>query len=591
MINYQEIINLFELAVGENQFYKGFGHGSIDNLDAAVNRGYPLLFIRPLASPGLSGQDGRVRTLTFEMYSLDVPKISDEDRRISLSNTEQGLYDIYGYILDGPVQQDFDFTFTGITPTIEAFGDKAAGWVGTINIESTASGISYCNIPGNSWPITPTPGPTQPPTATPSPTPFPTASPTPTVAPTATPTPTVSPIPTSTPTPSPSPTVAPTSTPTPSPSPTVAPTATPVPPTPTVAPTSTPTPSPTVAPTATPVPTATPTPSPTLAPSFYVFAKGSETGGSTLFYTDPTGSAVTESLAKCETRFFGAITGSVILSGQGTQVKYSSTPYGTSFTPISTGSVVKVINQNDGVLTNTDVIVFYVPRNGTELTGSLLPAKPGASLLNPYYSSGSFVATHTSSFEVKETGGITTFTTESVIDNTWYHIIEGGDSGSTATYLDAGGNPITQSLGAEEVQLIGAISGSVLNEGSLGAQVTRYTKYPYLHWFGGVDSKCLDNSTNYIITASLPQINNSDDYAFYVPHYQTQIAYLRIPNTGSLGDGCYLYSVCTPISESFQLGASQADPGSSVAYQITGSYCNNEVPTVELISESICNGI
>lgn len=147
MINYQEIVNLFELAVGENNFYKGFGHGSIDNLDSAVNNGYPLMFMRPLSSPGLSGQDGRVRTLTFEIYSLDVPKLSDQDRRISLSNTEQGLYDIYGYILDGPVQQDFDMSFNNITPLIEAFGDKASGWVANINLDSTASGISYCNIP------------------------------------------------------------------------------------------------------------------------------------------------------------------------------------------------------------------------------------------------------------------------------------------------------------------------------------------------------------------------------------------------------------------------------------------------------------
>ena len=103
--------------------------------------------MRPLSSQGLSGQDGRVRTLTFEMYSLDVPKISDEDRRVSLSNTEQGLYDVYGYILDGPAQYDFGMTFGNIVPLIEAFGDKASGWVATINLESTASGISYCNIP------------------------------------------------------------------------------------------------------------------------------------------------------------------------------------------------------------------------------------------------------------------------------------------------------------------------------------------------------------------------------------------------------------------------------------------------------------
>lgn len=147
MINYQEIVNLFELAVGENVFYKGFGHGSIDNLDAVVNRGYPLLFMRPLASPGLSGFDGRVRTLTFELYSLDMPKISDEDRRISLSNTEQGVYDVYSYILDGPAQRDLQIEMTGITPTIEAFGDKASGWVATINIIGDSQGVTYCDIP------------------------------------------------------------------------------------------------------------------------------------------------------------------------------------------------------------------------------------------------------------------------------------------------------------------------------------------------------------------------------------------------------------------------------------------------------------
>ena len=147
MINYDQIINVFELATTQNQFYKGFGHGAIDQLDATVNRGYPLLFMRPLSSQGLSGVDGRVRTLTFELYSLDVPKISDLDRRVALSNTEQGIYDIYSFILDGPVQYEFGMTFASIVPLIEAFGDKAAGWVATINLESAGTGITYCNIP------------------------------------------------------------------------------------------------------------------------------------------------------------------------------------------------------------------------------------------------------------------------------------------------------------------------------------------------------------------------------------------------------------------------------------------------------------
>jgi hypothetical protein len=286
MVNYQEIVNLFELAVEENEFYKGFGHGSIDNLDSVVNRGYPLLFMRPLASQGLSGFDGRVRTLTFELYSLDVPKLSDNDKRISLSNTEQGIYDVYSYILDGPAQKELQIEMTGIVPTIEAFGDKAAGWVGTINVIGDSIGITYCNIPGNSWP-TPTPTPTA--TLVPTATPTPTISPTPTSTPTATaipPTPTASSTPTPTPTATdvpPTPTATPTSTPVgptptatpivPTSTPTSTPTATPIVPTatPTSTPTSTPvvpTATPTSTPTSTPIqPTATPTPTPTLPPA------------------------------------------------------------------------------------------------------------------------------------------------------------------------------------------------------------------------------------------------------------------------------------------------------------------------------------
>lgn len=147
MVNFQEIVNLFELAVDQNEYYKGFGFGAIDNLDSVVNNGYPLLFLRPMASQGLSGIDGRVRTLTFEFYSLDVPRLSDTDRRIAMSNTEQGIYDVYSYILDGPVQYDLQIEMTNIVPLIEAFGDKATGWVCTMNVIGSGTGITYCNIP------------------------------------------------------------------------------------------------------------------------------------------------------------------------------------------------------------------------------------------------------------------------------------------------------------------------------------------------------------------------------------------------------------------------------------------------------------
>ena len=100
-----------------------------------------------MASQGLSGIDGRVRTLTFEFYSLDVPRLSDTDRRIAMSNTEQGIYDVYSYILDGPVQYDLQIEMTNIVPLIEAFGDKATGWVCTMNVIGSGTGITYCNIP------------------------------------------------------------------------------------------------------------------------------------------------------------------------------------------------------------------------------------------------------------------------------------------------------------------------------------------------------------------------------------------------------------------------------------------------------------
>lgn len=146
MTNYNEIINLFEVIVTDHNYYRNFGHGSIEWIDARVNRGYPLLFVRPMSSNGLSGNDGRLRTLTFELYSLDVPKIGDEDQRKVLSNTEQGLYDVFGYFTDGPVQYPIGITMVNIVPLTEAFQDRATGWVSTVNIDTNGQGISYCKM-------------------------------------------------------------------------------------------------------------------------------------------------------------------------------------------------------------------------------------------------------------------------------------------------------------------------------------------------------------------------------------------------------------------------------------------------------------
>lgn len=147
MTTYNELINLFEnITLNQINYFKGFGHGGIEKIDAVVNQGYPLLFVRPMSSPGLTGVDGRQRELVFEIYSLDVPKISIDDNRVALSNTEQGLLDFYATLLDGPSQYDVQVIMNGIVPALEVFQDRAVGWVMTITIITDAVGVTYCDI-------------------------------------------------------------------------------------------------------------------------------------------------------------------------------------------------------------------------------------------------------------------------------------------------------------------------------------------------------------------------------------------------------------------------------------------------------------
>lgn len=556
MINYQEIVNLFELAVGQNQFYKGFGHGSIDNLDAVVNRGYPLLFMRPLASAGLSGVDGRVRTLTFELYSLDVPKISDEDKRISLSNTEQGLYDIFGYFIDGPLQQDFDIEFTGLVPTIEAFGDKAAGWVGTINLQSTASGISYCNIPGNSWP-TPTPTPT--PTSSPTATPTPTVSPTPTPSPTETPTPTASSTPTPTPTETPTSTpVPPTPTATPVPptptassTPTPTPTATDIPPTPTPSSTPGPTPTPTTSPTATPIPptpttspTSTPTgtPTPTPTPTAAVYWHGAEnTSLSTkeLTYIDENFLPQTQSLNVDDTFVFAAQTGSALLGGSVFGVHGSDILFGTTYTYRETGSTTQITASGLWIGGDTDVVFF----NQVQGTGV------SAAFFNSTTSSVICVGDTGSIYNTDEGGKVTVNITDVSCPSAFYYVAEGGEtSGGTLTYLDATGSQVTQSLSIGQLEFFGAISGTVGLTGD-GSQIF-FSTIP----FGTVFSTQPTVGTEYIVSQSSGATPNTDDVVFYSKPDESTLTYKFMPADGT----CKAYHIITGDTGSFYI-----DPAAS----------------------------
>ena len=148
MINYKEIVDLFQTAVTDHSYLQYFKHGTIDNIDVAVNSPLPMAFLRPLQSIGLvTGTSARQRELTFELYVLDQPKISDEDGRLVLSNTEQALYDLFSFFYDGSYQQSMDIEMDSIIPVNEAFQNRLSGWVATIRIQTSAQGITYCNIP------------------------------------------------------------------------------------------------------------------------------------------------------------------------------------------------------------------------------------------------------------------------------------------------------------------------------------------------------------------------------------------------------------------------------------------------------------
>lgn len=145
IVTYKQVVEAVEAAANAHLAINTFAEGPISYLDAkSVNVSYPFMFMRPLSSPGLSG---RVRTLNFELYMLDVPKLSNESPVELKSRTELFLYDVLSYLRYGPTNQySMDFTLSSITPVDEGFQDRAFGWVGGISV--TTEGIyDYCNYP------------------------------------------------------------------------------------------------------------------------------------------------------------------------------------------------------------------------------------------------------------------------------------------------------------------------------------------------------------------------------------------------------------------------------------------------------------
>ena len=150
MTSLESIVQTFRDTADAHLYVNSFAFGSIDYLDASSqNIKYPYVFLRPLQSPGYS-QNTRLRVLSFELYALDVPKLSNESPEAVMSKMEQVLYDFGGYMNWGPPSDNqsdgVSYDIQSITPTLEAFMDRTYGFVATIQF--TESGIyDYCNFP------------------------------------------------------------------------------------------------------------------------------------------------------------------------------------------------------------------------------------------------------------------------------------------------------------------------------------------------------------------------------------------------------------------------------------------------------------
>jgi hypothetical protein len=144
-LTYRDIVNQFQSACDAHLSIAKFESGTLDYLDAtAVDKLYPYIFLRP-TSANLAD---RVRTLSFELYSLDIPKLSAGSNIEVLSNTEMYIYDLMAWFKFGQtnIQQSYDIVLQNILPVNEAFQDRVFGWVSTINV-TTPFKLDYCNYP------------------------------------------------------------------------------------------------------------------------------------------------------------------------------------------------------------------------------------------------------------------------------------------------------------------------------------------------------------------------------------------------------------------------------------------------------------
>ena len=149
MISFSTVVTDLKSAASTLTAVNTVDFGSIDKLDAnQQNATYPYVFYRPVTSPGIAFGQPMIggRNLNFEMYVMDIPKLTDTDMTEVMSNCEQIGYDICSAFYDSNTYEPkYTLAVSNIIPLFEAFQDRVGGWVFTLGIETDNQGITSCN--------------------------------------------------------------------------------------------------------------------------------------------------------------------------------------------------------------------------------------------------------------------------------------------------------------------------------------------------------------------------------------------------------------------------------------------------------------
>ena len=146
-VSYLEIVSLINEACDKHLAIAAFDTGTIDFLDASkVNRKFPYVFLRPMGSLYAD----KMTTRTFELYSLDQPKVKSQSHSQLMSDTEQYIFDILSYFdfntTDLHLQRAWEVSMVDCNPVNEAFQNRLFGWSATIEVV-TPYILDFCSYP------------------------------------------------------------------------------------------------------------------------------------------------------------------------------------------------------------------------------------------------------------------------------------------------------------------------------------------------------------------------------------------------------------------------------------------------------------